>query len=282
MPPSPGHPAPPQQSSSVDTGLRCPVCEYNLTGLSEPRCPECGQLFDWDELRRAASGAPVISFERARGWRKVTAFVVTWATVLFAPWVFARQAVQRVSVGRALIFGGICFLPVTARYALEGFDASYFAWVSAAAIYIVLQAALFILLDPTGWRRPLSTFAFWLAIGGYTTAIVVTECFYVAPLLSAGDLWDRLWEFLTGQLSISQVYGLVDAEPKWVGWLQLAVWLVGLAGCYVARLRKRHPPLALLVPLTLLCVMLLLGLYAFCVDPIATTLWHVYGGGFPF
>jgi hypothetical protein len=27
--------------------VRCPLCEYNLRGLSEPRCPECGHRFDW-------------------------------------------------------------------------------------------------------------------------------------------------------------------------------------------------------------------------------------------
>ena len=28
----------------------CPLCEYNLRGLIEPRCPECGYRFDWPDL----------------------------------------------------------------------------------------------------------------------------------------------------------------------------------------------------------------------------------------
>jgi hypothetical protein len=28
----------------------CPTCGYNLTGLKEPRCPECGTQFTLDEL----------------------------------------------------------------------------------------------------------------------------------------------------------------------------------------------------------------------------------------
>jgi hypothetical protein len=28
----------------------CPLCAYNLRGLVEPRCPECGYRFTWDEL----------------------------------------------------------------------------------------------------------------------------------------------------------------------------------------------------------------------------------------
>ena len=28
-----------------DTGLKCPACGYNLTGLTSPKYPECGQQF---------------------------------------------------------------------------------------------------------------------------------------------------------------------------------------------------------------------------------------------
>jgi hypothetical protein len=28
----------------------CPLCEYNLRGLIEPRCPECGYRFEWPDL----------------------------------------------------------------------------------------------------------------------------------------------------------------------------------------------------------------------------------------
>src|SRR5437667_12482923 len=34
--------------------LHCPMCEYDLRGQVEPRCPECGARFDWDELRDPA------------------------------------------------------------------------------------------------------------------------------------------------------------------------------------------------------------------------------------
>jgi hypothetical protein len=30
--------------------IRCPLCDYNLRGLIEPRCPECGYKFAWQEL----------------------------------------------------------------------------------------------------------------------------------------------------------------------------------------------------------------------------------------
>jgi DNA-directed RNA polymerase subunit RPC12/RpoP len=37
-------------SSSSRSAITCPTCGYNLTGLSEARCPECGSKFTLDEL----------------------------------------------------------------------------------------------------------------------------------------------------------------------------------------------------------------------------------------
>src|SRR5437867_9803555 len=43
-------PAPSAQNASDREDVRCPLCDYNLRGLSEPRCPECGYQFVWDEV----------------------------------------------------------------------------------------------------------------------------------------------------------------------------------------------------------------------------------------
>ena len=34
----------------ADEDVLCPMCDYNLRGLSEPRCPECGYQFFWIDL----------------------------------------------------------------------------------------------------------------------------------------------------------------------------------------------------------------------------------------
>jgi DNA-directed RNA polymerase subunit RPC12/RpoP len=39
--------------SAGNAGIACPTCGYNLTGLSESRCPECGNRFTLDELLAA-------------------------------------------------------------------------------------------------------------------------------------------------------------------------------------------------------------------------------------
>ena len=56
----------------------CPHCEYNLTGLTESRCPECGQPF---ELQKVLFLGP-----RQRNWSGVSAGVVILA--LSAWWLW--------------------------------------------------------------------------------------------------------------------------------------------------------------------------------------------------
>jgi len=39
-----------RMKASGNATITCPTCGYNLTGLSECRCPECGSRFTLDEL----------------------------------------------------------------------------------------------------------------------------------------------------------------------------------------------------------------------------------------
>lgn len=41
--------APPDWSAQKDD-IFCPLCDYNLRGLIEPRCPACGYRFAWSDL----------------------------------------------------------------------------------------------------------------------------------------------------------------------------------------------------------------------------------------
>ncbi|HZZ44782.1 MAG TPA: hypothetical protein VFE58_17730 [Tepidisphaeraceae bacterium] len=43
---------PPDWSTTTDE-LLCPLCSYNLRGLTTPRCPECGYSFTWSALAEA-------------------------------------------------------------------------------------------------------------------------------------------------------------------------------------------------------------------------------------
>ncbi len=37
-------------AANTPPDVECPLCGYNLHGLGEPRCPECGYRFDWADL----------------------------------------------------------------------------------------------------------------------------------------------------------------------------------------------------------------------------------------
>ena len=36
--------------NAISEEILCPLCDYNLRGLIEPRCPECGSRYRWDDL----------------------------------------------------------------------------------------------------------------------------------------------------------------------------------------------------------------------------------------
>ena len=40
----------PPDWAAIAEEIACPLCEYNLRGLAEPRCPECGYRFSWREM----------------------------------------------------------------------------------------------------------------------------------------------------------------------------------------------------------------------------------------
>ena len=81
-------PAPDWGSSSVPD-VPCPLCEYNLRGLVEPRCPECGYRFEWNELLDAARRPPGWLFENASK-PLIRSFVRTRAAGWVPPLFFGR------------------------------------------------------------------------------------------------------------------------------------------------------------------------------------------------
>ena len=101
-------PPAPYKRASGNRPIFCTRCDYNLTGLVEPRCPECGAAYDPDAAFDAALCPRGPAFELAHGWRSIDALGRTALTVVFAPWVFARQIHAKSSLVHALIFLAVC------------------------------------------------------------------------------------------------------------------------------------------------------------------------------
>ncbi len=56
------HSAAPDWASRIEEAF-CPLCEYNLRGLTTPRCPECGYTFTWTEVLDPRLGKHPYLFE---------------------------------------------------------------------------------------------------------------------------------------------------------------------------------------------------------------------------
>lgn len=75
---------------SAPDDLRCPYCDYQIAGLPENRCPECGCAFDLKQLKAQDAGYPQIAVP----WdeqRSIRSYVRTWILVAFRPRKFAAQ-----------------------------------------------------------------------------------------------------------------------------------------------------------------------------------------------
>ncbi len=82
--------------------LFCPHCDYNLTGLPEDRCPECGQSFDRRALTAMMSGPyppPLTSMRADEGVLKVVSYS------LFRPSRIGRELAVRCDPSLMLVYG---------------------------------------------------------------------------------------------------------------------------------------------------------------------------------
>jgi hypothetical protein len=111
--------------------LLCPLCDYNLHGLPEPRCPECGYAFDWEELRLAVSERKSWFFEHAQ--RKRIRALIRTAGLTFAPRRLWRKvsAGHYSSPGRLAVFAAVCLLWMPVLMVLSlGAIAAYIGWAN--------------------------------------------------------------------------------------------------------------------------------------------------------
>jgi rubredoxin len=60
----------------ISHDVTCPLCGYNLRGLTNPRCPECGARFDWPDVIDPHKGLHPYLFEH-HPERNVRSFVQT-------------------------------------------------------------------------------------------------------------------------------------------------------------------------------------------------------------
>ncbi|HSU69572.1 MAG TPA: hypothetical protein VLJ39_21995 [Tepidisphaeraceae bacterium] len=90
--------------SAIQPDVRCPLCDYNLRGLVEPRCPECGYQFDWRELLDFKLRERSFTFEHGEehNWRSFFRTIAsTWRPGRF--WARLKPS-QGVRTGRLILY----------------------------------------------------------------------------------------------------------------------------------------------------------------------------------
>ena len=63
--------------------LHCPVCDYSLRALPEPRCPECGYAFEWAELAEQARQKKLWFYEHAGTFK--SHWITRWKSLRLFP-----------------------------------------------------------------------------------------------------------------------------------------------------------------------------------------------------
>jgi hypothetical protein len=125
--------APPEWEGRTSE-LLCPLCKYNLRGLTTPRCPECGFAFRWNELIEAEKNKHKYLFEHAKGLGFKSFWKTYWRTSWPRRFWSDLNPAQPVRMFRLILYwlvvsgiAGLMVAPFADRdslsYALEDFDA---------------------------------------------------------------------------------------------------------------------------------------------------------------
>src|SRR5439155_6066601 len=104
--------AAPPDWQTLQHDIVCPLCGYNLRGLSEPICPECGYRFEWRVILDDSLKLHPYLFEH-HPERDVSSFADTLIATLSPRRFWAKlHPVQTLSRRRLLIYWIACTAPV--------------------------------------------------------------------------------------------------------------------------------------------------------------------------
>ncbi|MEM9662323.1 MAG: hypothetical protein AAF937_08435 [Planctomycetota bacterium] len=133
----------------VDRDVPCPGCGYNLRGVAEPVCPECGTLVDIEEW--------LVNEQHLRQYRKtLSGLIVGWITNAVLPVgilvlaVYIRGRVPPEDIAVMLV------VPVVISVSILGLALPY-----GRAWFCARQNAVQLTLSRIAWISPLLAIPAW-------------------------------------------------------------------------------------------------------------------------
>ncbi|MGE3182805.1 MAG: hypothetical protein AB7N71_14335 [Phycisphaerae bacterium] len=224
-------------------GWRCRECDYDLTGVGEPRCPECGVRFDVEVMQRIADGRPAPSTPWDTDWR----FFATMWQVFARPKYFARRLATNPLAGKSLFYalgayilaailvfvgllirGGIWFAADTLNYSLHALQESlrlFFVGASAIVLEECIAASLNVVMP---FQRPRNTWQTWRSLmhyhAGFAAIWIVSIQFGLAVQFISGLIMAVFWI-----VSITRMARALDSEAKRWRWVLVPIALMAIS-----------------------------------------------------
>jgi hypothetical protein len=217
---------PPPDWAALAAELHCPLCEYNLRGLVEPRCPECGFAFTWSEILCGQQEMHPYIFEH-HPKRNIWSFWKTYWNDC-RPWEFWLELspAQPVRMGRLMIYWAI----------------------SSLLFFIVLlepvgQIAWVVFHQPTVIKYPVPAFFTNQTRWRWQREIVVNRTpsgiTWVMPKYTTRHRLDDIWALTVERFSRSSGISSVLVALLWP-WLSLPCLLIFIGSMRKANIKKRH------------------------------------------
>lgn len=208
----------PPAASPLAEDIHCPLCDYNLRGLSDPRCPECGYTFTWPALRRQFRHQNTFAFD-ATARPGLRSLLKTMLLALFPQTFWQRlQPAHRPRAARLLTYCAVIWLPLLLVLLLDPYLREQYSRYRSECQRVETARASFaanVKSDPEVLRRVLSAYG---TVEAYAQKMVPSS-------------WVSAWTCLSSPLTYLGLRLLCLLLPA-------LTWPVLLI--YQASMRKRH------------------------------------------
>jgi len=208
---------------AIDADVVCPLCGYNLRGITEPRCPECGYRYAWRELLEPQTHLQEYLFE-SRPERNAWSFLRTMTADL-RPRLFwdSLSPTQRPNARRLVLYWLIAAVPAAAMVVVHTALAPA-RWTEPTLFKNTLTGTISDLV--TGLFNDQS-YAYSPAAQHAVTALLLLACL-AWPWVTIAAL--LVFQQSMQQASINRVHVLrcvvYSADVVfWIGWLSTLVLL---------------------------------------------------------